>query len=74
MPQSSVTQTPCKTQPFKKVAEIYSLNDVSIILFIDENVFTVTIPKDQQSDQLYAYTSTKKKNIMTKCQHKAFSH
>jgi len=65
-------QTPCKTQPFKKVAEMYSLNDVSIIL--DKNIFTVTIPKDQQSDQLYAYTSTKKKDVETKCQHTAFSH
>jgi len=34
----------CKTQPFKTVAQKYSPNDVSVILFTDEKTF-VTTPK-----------------------------
>jgi len=37
-----------------------SLKCVSVILFTDEKIFTVTTPKNPQNDRLYAYPSTKK--------------
>jgi len=40
----------------------YSLNDVSIISFTDEKIFTVTTLKNPQNDRLYA--STKKKDVV----------
>jgi len=61
------SEVPCKTQPFKTVAQKYSLNNVSIILFTDEKIFTVTPPKNPQNGRLYAYPSTKKKDAVTKC-------
>jgi len=36
-------------------------------LFTDEKMFTVTIQKNLQNDQLYAHPTTKKKDIITKC-------
>jgi len=32
-------------------------------------IFTVTTRKNLQNDRLYAYPSTKKKDVMTKCLH-----
>ena len=34
-----------QTQPFETVAEKYSSSDISIMLFTEENIFTVAIPK-----------------------------
>jgi len=58
----------CKTEPFKTIAEKYSPNDISIILFNDESIFTVaTHTERQHNDRLYGYArpSTKKKEIVT---------
>ena len=44
----------------------YLSNDFSIVLFTDEKIFTVITPKNPQNDRLYTYTSTKKKDIVTK--------
>jgi len=48
----------------KTLAQNYSPNDVSIVLFTDEKTFTT--PKNPQNDQLYAYPSSKKKDVVTK--------
>ena len=36
------------------------------LLFTDEKIFTATMPKKTQNDQLYAYPSTKKTDVATK--------
>jgi len=41
--------------PFKTVAQKYSPNDVSIVLFADEKIFAVITPKNPQNDRLYAH-------------------
>jgi len=56
------SELPCKTLPFKTFAQKYSPNDVSIILFNGENIFTVTTPKNTQTDRLYTHPSTKKRD------------
>jgi len=43
-------------KPFKTVAEKYSPSDVSIILFTDENIFTVTTLKNTQKSDCNAST------------------
>jgi len=53
----------CMAQPFRTVAQKYSPTAVSIILFTEENTFTVATPKNPQNDRLYAYPSTKKKDV-----------
>jgi len=47
----------------------YSLTDVDIILFTDENTFTVNSPINTHYDRLYAHPSTKKKDVVTKRLH-----
>jgi len=44
---------------------IHSMTLASLLL-IDEKIFTATTPKNVQNDQLYAYPSTKKKDVVTK--------
>jgi len=60
-----VKRTPVQNSAIQTVAQKYSPNDVSIILFTDEKTFTVT-PKSPQNDRLPTYPSTKKKDVMTK--------
>jgi len=40
----------------------YSPSGVSILLFTDKDIFTVTTLKNPQNDRLYAHPSTKKKD------------
>jgi len=61
-PRTEWSEIPCKTQPFKTVARKYSPHNVSIILFSDENIFTVAIARNPQNDRLYAHPSTKNKS------------
>ena len=66
MPQS-YNELPWKTQPFKTVGEEnISWRDDSIILFTDEEIFTVVTPQYLQNDRLYVIAATKKKNVSTK--------
>ena len=44
---------------------IHSMTLASLLL-TDEKIFTTTTPKNVQNDQLYAYPSTKKKDVVTK--------
>jgi len=44
----------------------YSPSDVSTILFTDEKIFTATTQKNPQNDRLYAYPSTRKKDVVIK--------
>jgi len=53
--------------PLQTVAEKYSPVDVSIILFTNEKILTVTTLKNLCNDGLYIYSSTKKNDIATKC-------
>jgi len=47
--QSRVKRTPRQdTQPFKTVAQKYSLNDVSLTLFTDENIYNGNIEKSTE--------------------------
>jgi len=52
--------------PFQTVTQKCAPNNVNIIFFTDEKIFTVTTPKNSQNDRLYAYPSTKKKDVATK--------
>jgi len=53
------------TQTCKTVAGKYSSNDITIILFTDKKIFTVTSMKNPQNDRLYAPAATKKKDVST---------
>jgi len=45
---------------FRPMSVVAKRLDVSIIVFTDENVFTVNTPKNIQNDRLYAHPSTKR--------------
>jgi len=59
-------ELPCKTQPFKTVAEKYAYNNVSTILLTDEKIFTVVTPNHPRNHRLCASEATKKKDVTTK--------
>jgi len=49
----------------KLLKNIYPMILASFLI-TDEKTFTATTPKTPQNDQLYAYPSTKKKDVVTK--------
>ena len=48
VPRAEWSELPGKTQPFKTVAQKYSLNDVSLTLFTDENIYNGNIEKSTE--------------------------
>jgi len=66
-----------KTLLFKTVAQkypVYSLSDVSIILFTGKTYLQWPHQKNPQNDRLYAYPSTKKKDAVAKHTQLTFTH
>jgi len=60
--RTSIQDSAIQKQLLKKFTD-----DVSAILtFTNEKMFTLTTPKNPQNDRLYAYPSTKNKDIVTK--------
>jgi len=59
------SKLPFKTQIFETVAQKYLSNDISISLFTNEKISTVTTPRNLHNDWLYAYPSKKKKDGTT---------
>jgi len=55
------------TQTCETIAGKYSSSDITIILFTDKKLFTVTSIKNPQNDRLYALAATKKKDVTTEC-------
>jgi len=64
-PRAEWSEYPCKTQPFKTVAEKCSSSDISIIFFTDKIIFTAPTPKNTQNDQLCAHPVTNEKDVAT---------
>jgi len=52
-----------RLQRARKLLEIFPYDKVNFIQFTDENVFTVTTPKNPQNDRLYVPEATKKKQV-----------
>jgi len=59
----SLSELPCKTQSSKIVAEKYPSNDVSIILFNDDSIFTLDTPKNTQKNRLYNLQQPRRKML-----------
>jgi len=63
-PEHSQANSRARLGHLKQLLKIFSSpNVVSIISFTDEKIFTVITPKNLQNDRLYAYPSTKKKDV-----------